>query len=159
MWRDGLSKETHCCCWRIRIGFLELVRSLVTDRLPFFISLDRLSVCLNGLVHLHCSILSSVLSDGILISSPDSLNDHLGSFRSTFRIGRWRREFLCFTHLSRVLQSCNLWFNERREKLIWSEKIELKKHSRKLAHKRKVSGWSRRRQSLENLFLWSKTTY
>ena len=80
-----------------RIGFLDLVRSLVADRLPLFISLARLSVSLIGFVHLHFSILSSVLSDGILISSSDSLEDHLASFRSTFWVGARRRKFLYFT--------------------------------------------------------------
>ena len=101
--RNLLPKETYACHWCMCIGFLDRVRSLFADRLPIFISLARLSVSLTGLIHLHYSTLSSVLSDGILISSPDSLEDHLGYFRSTFRIRRWRREFLCFTHLSRVL--------------------------------------------------------
>ena len=50
--RDLLSKETHGCRWCMCIGFLDLVRSLVADRLPLFISLDRLSVSLNGFIHL-----------------------------------------------------------------------------------------------------------
>ena len=50
---DRLSKETQGCRWCMRIAFLDLVRSLVTYRLPFFISLNRLSVSLNSLIHLH----------------------------------------------------------------------------------------------------------
>ena len=105
--RDGLSKETHSCRWCMTIDFLDLVRSLVVDLLPFFISLARLSVGLNSFIHLHSCILAGMLSGGILLSSFDSFDDHLGPFRSTFRIGGWRREFLYFTHLPKVLRSPN----------------------------------------------------
>ena len=42
--RDLLSKETHGCRWCMRIGFSDLVRSWVADHLPFFISLNPLSL-------------------------------------------------------------------------------------------------------------------
>ena len=70
--------------WCMGIGFLDLVRSLVRDRLPVFISLARLS---GSLIHLQRCILTGVLFGGILISFPDRLDDHLGPFRSTFRTG------------------------------------------------------------------------
>ena len=66
------------------IGFVKFVRSLHRNRLPVFISLARLSV---SLIHLHRCILAGMLAGGILISVSDSLDDHLGPFRFTFRIG------------------------------------------------------------------------
>ena len=62
------------------IGFLDFVRSLVHNRLPVFITLACVSVSLNTLIHPHRCIRAGMLSVGILVSLPDSLDDHLGSF-------------------------------------------------------------------------------
>ena len=69
------------------IGLLDFVQSLVQNRLPVIISLARLSVSINVLIHLRRCILAGMLSSGILARLSHSLDDHLGSFPSTFRIG------------------------------------------------------------------------
>ena len=103
----------------VAFWFLELIRSLVRNRLPFFISLASLCVDINSFIHLHRYILADMPSGGIFITWSASLDDHLRSFRATFRIGGWRREFLYFTHLLKVVRSLNRWFDYWREILIW----------------------------------------
>ena len=46
--RDRLTKETHDCRWCMEVGFLDLVQSLLADRLPVLIRLAFSSVRLKA---------------------------------------------------------------------------------------------------------------
>ena len=126
--QDRLTKETHGCGACVRIGLVDLVWSLVTDRLLVFISLARLSV---SLIHLHRCILAGILSGDIFISSSDSLDDHLRSFLFHFS-NRWAKERVSLLYPSLEGSSLNqsLVQSTKREIDLRREK-RIEKHSRK----------------------------